>query len=84
MKSSSVSVVIVNWNRKKDVLDLLRTLKRQNYPAFEIIVVDNASTDGSVEAISENFPDVNVIQLHRNFGLYYACKRGTLRSKGEK
>lgn len=80
-----VAIVIVNWNKKNDVLALLNSLRDLNYPDYEIIVVDNASTDGSVEAIRERFPYVELIVNTENLGgtggfntgMRYAVKRGT-------
>lgn len=45
-----ISVVIVNWNRRDMLVECLQSLTRQTLPPFEVIVVDNASTDGSAEA----------------------------------
>jgi len=63
-----VSVVILNWNRKEMLLDCLRSIKEFDYPLYEIIVVDNASTDGSVAAVREAYPDVVLIENDKNYG----------------
>ncbi len=63
-----VSVVILNWNRKEMLLDCLRSIKELEYPVHEIIVVDNASTDGSVQAVREAYPDVVLIENENNYG----------------
>lgn len=63
-----VSVVILNWNRKEMLLDCLRSIKELDYPIYEIIVVDNASTDGSVQVVRENFSDVVLIENDKNYG----------------
>jgi GT2 family glycosyltransferase len=64
----NVSVVILNWNRKEMLLDCLRSIKELDYPIYEIIVVDNASTDGSVQAVHEKYPDVVLIENDKNYG----------------
>lgn len=64
----NVSVVILNWNRKEMLLDCLRSIKDLDYPLYEIIVVDNASTDGSVQAVRETYPDVVLIENEKNYG----------------
>ena len=63
-----VSVVILTWNRKDSVLDCLEQLKKLTYPLHETIVVDNASSDGSAEAIRKAFPHVTVIENEKNYG----------------
>lgn len=63
-----VTVVIVTWNSEKDISLCLKSLKEQDFPNFEIVVVDNASTDKTLEIISENYPEVKI--LSRNENLY--------------
>jgi GT2 family glycosyltransferase len=61
--NAKVSVVILNWNRKEMLLDCLRSIKELDYPLYEIIVVDNASTDGSVQSVREK-----LIENNKNYG----------------
>jgi GT2 family glycosyltransferase len=63
-----VMTVILNTNRRADTLACLESLAHSNYPNHRAIVLDNASTDGSVEAIRAAFPDVTVIALQENRG----------------
>ena len=63
-----VSVVILNWNRKDVLLEALKEVHALEYPVYEIIVVDNASTDGSVDAVKEEYPDVAIVQNDKNYG----------------
>jgi GT2 family glycosyltransferase/glycosyltransferase involved in cell wall biosynthesis len=62
-----VTVIIVNWNRGDDVAFNLRHLARLRYPNLEILVVDNGSTDGSVDRFA-NVPGVHLIKLPHNHG----------------
>lgn len=64
-----VSIIIVNWNTHKLVLDCLTSIYA-NPPSvsYDIWVVDNASTDGSVQAIRLNFPEVKLIECSENLG----------------
>lgn len=64
-----VSVIILNWNRKDDVSETLRRLQSQTFKNFETIVVDNASIDGSVNYIRENYPEVRIVALKKNYAL---------------
>lgn len=79
-----VSIVILNWNGVKDTLECLESCFKIDYPNFEVIVVDNASLDGSLEKIKEKFPQVTLLQNSQNLGyaegnnvgMRYAVTRG--------
>ena len=64
-----VTVNILTWNRKTELKRLLTGLMQQSYPNLEIIVVDNASTDGTSEMIESEFPWVNLFKLSENNGV---------------
>jgi GT2 family glycosyltransferase len=59
--SPLVFIIILNWNGKKDTIECLHSLEKVTYPNKKIIVVDNASSDGSVEEIQRLFSEVEVI-----------------------
>ncbi len=63
-----VGAIILNTNRKEDTLACLSSLQKCNYSNLTIWVLDNFSTDGSVEAIYEQFPQTKIIQLTENKG----------------
>jgi len=63
-----VAIIILTWNKKSYVINLLTTIEKITYRNYEIIVVDNASTDGTCEAIEEEFPNVQLIVNSRNLG----------------
>lgn len=63
-----VSVILLNFNGKSYLKGCLDSLKRQTYREVDVIFVDNASTDGSVEYVKQNFPWVRVIANSNNVG----------------
>lgn len=63
-----VVAVVLNTNRCRDTLECLASLYRNTYPRLDVIVIDNASNDGSLEAIEQAYPQVRVIQLKQNLG----------------
>lgn len=65
---TKISVIILNWNRGKDVVELIKKLEKQTYKDFEVLVVDNASGDDSVELITQKYPGVRVITNSSNLG----------------
>lgn len=68
MNDPFVSIVILNWNGWVDTIECLDSLGYLKYEPFEIIVVDNASTDDSVKQIKSRFPEVKVIENSENSG----------------
>lgn len=78
-----VSVVIITWNRKEDVLESIQSIYDQNYQNVEILVVDNGSTDGTAEALAQRFPAVKVFALSRNAGVSAGRNLGVCAAKGE-
>ncbi|RJP46574.1 MAG: glycosyltransferase family 2 protein [Desulfobacteraceae bacterium] len=71
----SISAVIVNHNGGRKILQCIGAVKKQNIAFFQIIVVDNASTDGSPSEIAKRFPEVILVRLNENFG---PCKSKNL------
>lgn len=67
-ESPLVSVAILTWNRRQQVLKAIESVFQQTYRPVELVVVDSASMDGTVEAINAAYPSVKVIRLHRNLG----------------
>src|SRR2546425_2999305 len=78
-----LSVIVVNWNGKELLADCLASLQSQRFPDFEVIVVDNGSTDGSSEFVRQQFPRFNLIQLHENRGFAGGNNAGIRQSRGE-
>lgn len=77
------SLIILNYNGKKDTLEFLESLKKTNYPNYETIVVDNASVDGSVKSIRKNFPNVRIVQNKENLGVAGGKNSGIKVTKGD-
>lgn len=63
-----VAIVIVNYKTPELTIDCCRSLRRLNYPNFEIIVVDNASGDGSAEMFRDKLDDCHVVVAEENGG----------------
>jgi GT2 family glycosyltransferase len=84
-----VSVVITNRNGITErnglvFLELvLNTLRRQSFTDFDITVVDDDSTDGSVEYLRTEWPDVRVVELDENMGFPVVVNRGIAATAGE-
>jgi GT2 family glycosyltransferase len=78
-----VSVVVLNYNGKHHLKACLDSLLRTDYPRFEIILVDNGSTDGSVEFVQQNYPMVKLVRLRKNLYAAGGFMVGALVAKGE-
>jgi len=66
--AGSVVVIVLNHNKKDDLLECLRSVRKSSGENREVVVVDNGSTDGSATAVSETFPEVHLVQSPRNLG----------------
>jgi GT2 family glycosyltransferase len=62
------SVLIVNYNGKVHLPECLDSLRKQAFRDFEVVVVDNASRDGSADFVTANYPEVTLVQSDRNRG----------------
>lgn len=82
--SVDVSVILVNFNTRVLTMQCLSSIFEQTRDvAYEVLVVDNHSTDGSIEAIREGFPHVIVIENESNIGFGKANNRGIQRARGK-
>jgi GT2 family glycosyltransferase len=77
------SVIIVNYNGGSQILSCLGSLQRHSRIGVEIIVVDNASIDGSPAQIAEVFPEVRLIQVETNLGFGGGSNLGAAAAQGE-
>lgn len=68
MDNPKVSIVILNWNGIRDTIECLNSLKHITYTNHEIILVDNGSTDGSVEQLKKTYPEIEIIENQENLG----------------
>jgi GT2 family glycosyltransferase len=80
---NKVSVIVVNWNGQRFLEDCLGSLSRQTYANREIILVDNGSTDASVNYVKEKFPEVKVVELRENTGFTGGNAAGLQVAEGE-
>ena len=79
-----VFVITLNWNGKEWLEDCLSSILAMDYPDFEVVMVDNGSTDGSVQFVREKFPSVHLVETGSNLGyargfnagLEFAASRG--------
>ncbi|MDX1501484.1 MAG: glycosyltransferase family 2 protein [Thermoanaerobaculia bacterium] len=78
MASPKVAAIVLNYNGREITLQTLASLSRMSYPSFDLVVVDNGSTDGSYEAVAEAFPDVHQIRVEENRGPARGMNRGLI------
>lgn len=83
MDNPLVSVVIVTWNRREDVLQAVQSIYDQAYQNFEIVVVDNGSTDGTVDALERLYPAAILVTLQQNVGAPAGRNAGIRVARGE-
>jgi len=78
-----VSIVILNWNGLAFIKQCIESVLLQEYSKYEIIVVDNGSTDESINIVKENYPTITVIQNEKNLGFAQGMNIGIQASSGE-
>jgi hypothetical protein len=78
-----VSIIIVNYNGKRFLNDCLSSLSSITFAEHEVILVDNNSTDESIDFVKEKFPSVKIKQLEQNLGFAEANNIGANNSKGD-
>ncbi|RZD41116.1 MAG: hypothetical protein CXT78_11620 [Thaumarchaeota archaeon] len=83
MSLPKISIIIVNYNGKSLLEQCLESLFKVNYDNFEIILVDNNSTDGTVDFVTKNYPSVILIKLDSNKGFAEPNNIGSKIAKGE-
>lgn len=76
MTAPRVAAIVLNYNGKDVTLQSLESLSAMTYGAFDLLVVDNGSTDGSWEAIEEAFPQVTQVKVENNQGISYGMNHG--------
>ncbi len=67
-RDGRVCVILLNWNGKKDTLECLHSLQSITYKRMQTIVVDNGSTDDSVQAIRKEYPLIPILETGENLG----------------
>ncbi|MDP1805525.1 MAG: glycosyltransferase, partial [Acidimicrobiales bacterium] len=85
IRAGVVSVVLVNYRGAEDTITCLRSFAALDWPAdrLELLVVDNASGDGSAERIRAEVPDARVIVSEVNRGFAGGCNLGAAEASGE-
>jgi GT2 family glycosyltransferase len=78
-----VSIIIISWNTETILKDCLSSVYEQTHDVtFEVIVVDNASSDASCEMVKREFPSVTLIENRENKGFAAANNQGMAEAKG--
>jgi len=81
--SKLVSVIIPNWNGRQYLQTCLDAVSRQTYASFEAVLVDNGSSDGSCEFVAQNYPQVRILHMDRNWGFAVGTNFGIRNTQGE-
>lgn len=77
------TVIIPNWNGRHHLQECLESLRVQSFPDFETLLVDNGSSDGSVEYVRQEWPEVEIVALPENIGFAAGVNRGIEASRGK-
>ena len=83
VREGLVSVVILSWNSRRFLLDCIASVLVQTYPAINLIVMDNDSSDDSVDLVRSRYPDLPIIVNDSNLGFARAHNKGIREMDGE-
>lgn len=79
-----MSVVVSNWNRLDDIQNCIGSILMQEYPNVEVIVVDNCSTDGSLEYLRSMKDSIKLYEMpHSDFSAMYTLNHGFYQARGK-
>ena len=78
-----MSIIIPNFNGLEHLRICLPSLRNQTFKNFEIILMDNGSTDESIDYVATQFPEIRVLRLSKNFGFPKAINFGIKKSQGK-
>ena len=78
-----VTVIIITWNKENLLKNCLSSLEKQTYKNFQTIVVDNGSSDRTIEFIKEFYPKIKIINLEKNLGFSIAANEGIKASESK-
>jgi hypothetical protein len=76
-----VTVVVLHWGRPEDTVECVESLQTLDYPAFDVLIVDNGTQAEPVRRIAEVLPRVSVLQLPENRGFAGGANAGLARAK---
>jgi GT2 family glycosyltransferase len=79
----TASIIIPHLNGRHHLPTCLTSLHQQTWHDFEVLLVDNGSTDGTQEYVRQQFPEVKLLELERNYGFTGACNAGWRAASGE-
>jgi len=79
----TITIIIPNWNGGHHLPVCLESLRSQTVRSHEVIVADNGSTDGSLELLARDYPEVEVLALGENRGFAGACNAGMRAAQGK-
>ncbi len=71
-----VCIIILNWNNLQDTVECLESVKKLDYQNFETILVDNGSTDGSVQSLEKRYPEIILLKNETNVGYVVGNNKG--------
>jgi len=83
MKNKLISIIIVNWNGIRYLPGCFQSIEKQDWKEYEIIFVDNASTDSSVLWVKKHYPKTIIILNQKNVGFSHANNIGYKKAKGD-
>lgn len=83
IQNQLLSIIIITLNRINEVVKCVETILAQDFKNYEIIIIDNNSSDGTSDIIKKNFPNIRLYKTNKNMGTSYTRNAAINFSKGE-
>ena len=83
METTHISILIPNFNEIELLKKCINSIKKQNFSFYDVIIIDNGSSDESVEYLKDNYPEFMLIQNKKNLGFATAVNQGIKASSAE-
>jgi len=82
-RNKRVSIILLTYNNNKDLAECIPSIFNQTYKDFELMIIDNGSTDGTIEFIKTNYPEIKLIETNSNLGYAGGNNIGFRHAKGD-
>ena len=83
MKKPLISIMLLTWNAKEITADCLKSIEKQTFKNYEVVLIENGSTDGSASYLKKRFPFIKLVENKKNLGYAGGHNSGIKKAQGD-